>query len=306
MDAPNQPRSTEGDASPDRGNPDGAAPAPPAALAARYRDVMDRVAAAARAAGRRETDVVVIAVSKYTELDDIRRLADLGHRDFGESQVQQLVQRADMLEHQLTRRREFPELDPAIGPGGLYRDAADDDKRPDRPGRWHMIGHLQRNKVKKCLGAARLIHSVDSLRLVDEIHSVAFKRDVEVELLVQVNVTGEQQKYGCAPAAARHLCEQIDSLVHLKVRGIMAMGPASQDDRDTRLAFDRARELYEEIVKLKLCEGRFNILSMGMSGDFETAIAHGANMVRVGSAIFGSRDDHAPDDDEHDDATSAD
>ena len=123
-----------------------------------------------------------------------------------------------------------------------------------------------------------------------------------LSLLVQVNTTNEPQKFGCAVAAARHLCEQIDSLVHLRVRGLMCMGPASQDPEGTRFAFERARELFEEITPLKLCDGRFNILSMGMSGDYELAIEHGANMVRVGSAIFGPpRDNGHPSGDDGED-----
>lgn len=262
----------------------------PPTLRERYALVRDRVAEAARASGRRPDDVLVVAVSKYHDIDQVRALVDLGHRDFGESQAIQLVQRAAVVGEQMARRRQLSALDPAVGGGGLFAGAtAQPDPAPEI--RWHMVGHLQRNKVKKCVGTTRLIHSVDSLRLVDEIHAVAFKKDIEVELLVQVNTTNEPQKFGCAVAAARHLCEQIDSLVHLRVRGLMCMGPASQDLDGTAFAFERARELFDEIVPLKLCDGKFNILSMGMSGDYELAIRMGANMVRLGSAIFGPRPD---------------
>ena len=263
------------------------------ALQARYEHVMERVGEAARRSGRRPEEILVVAVTKYADLDNIRELVELGHRDFGESRVTQLVQRAAMVGEMLDRRRAMPGIgredgtslfsnDPTIlGPEGLA-------EPPVTPVRWHMIGHLQRNKAKKCVESARIIHSVDSLRLVEEIQAIAYRQDRVVELLVQVNCTGEAQKAGCAVPAAMHLCEQIDSLVHLRVRGLMTMGPTSQDPDETRRTFERCREIFDEIHKLDYSEGRFNILSMGMSGDFETAIECGANMVRIGSGIFGS------------------
>ena len=270
-------------------------------LESRYREVKEKVGAAAERSGRRPGEILVVAVSKYAEMDQIRELYRLGHRDFGESRVQQLVQRAAMLEEMQSREDALPnigeeqEMELFASADGEGHSGS---KLPRA--RWHMIGHLQRNKARKCVETARLIHSVDSLRLVDEIHSVAFKLDKEVELLVQVNCTGEKQKYGCAVAAAEHLAEQIDSLVHLKVRGLMAMGPTSMDPGETRATFERTKELFDEMVKLNLCEGRFNILSMGMSGDYEMAIECGANMVRIGSGIFGESEqaDHEDDSDE--------
>ncbi len=257
-------------------------------LQTRYQQVMARVAEAAERAGRSRGEILVVAVTKYADLEQIRELAELGHRDFGESRVNQLVQRAAMMQEMLDRRRSLP----AVGreePDSLFAGDTPGSEAAPAPIRWHMIGHLQRNKAKKCLEAARLVHSVDSLRLVEEIQSIAFKQDRVVELLVQVNTTGEAQKGGCAVAAAAHLCEQIDSLVHLRVRGLMTMGPTSEDPGETRLAFERCQELFDDIRKLGLSDGRFDILSMGMSGDFETAIACGANVLRLGSTIFGER-----------------
>lgn len=269
-------------------------------LETRYREVKDKAAEAAKRSGRRPGEILIVAVSKYAEMDQIRELYRLGHRDFGESRVQQMIQRAAMLKEMQSREDALPhigeeqEMELFASGGGEGHTGS----RLPRA-RWHMIGHLQRNKARKCVEVARLIHSVDSLRLVDEIHAVAFKMDREVELLVQVNCTGEKQKYGCAVAAAEHLAEQIDSLVHLKVRGLMAMGPTSMDPGETRATFERTKELFDEMVKLDLCDGRFNILSMGMSNDYEMAIECGANMVRVGSAIFG---DSGPGDHEEDEA----
>ncbi|MFI4854986.1 MAG: YggS family pyridoxal phosphate-dependent enzyme [Phycisphaerales bacterium JB065] len=269
-------------------------------LESRYREVMDKVASAAQRSGRRPGEVLVVAVSKYAEMDQVRELYRLGHRDFGESRVQQLVQRAAMMDEWQSREQVMPNIgeEQEMELFASSPEVGHESRLPRA--RWHMIGHLQRNKARKCVEVARLIHSVDTLRLVDEIHAVAFKMDKEVELLVQVNCTGEKQKYGCAVAAAEHIAEQIDSLVHLKVRGLMAMGPTSMDPGETRATFERTKELFDEMVKLQLCDGRFNILSMGMSHDYEMAIECGANMVRVGSAIFGEneRGDHEEDGEE--------
>ncbi len=247
-----------------------------ATIAERYTEVKERVAAAARRAGRSGNSVVIVAVSKYAELDQVRELVALGHQDFGESRVQQLVQRAAIVDESLHRQRTLP----SVGPHGesLLHEV-----------RWHMIGHLQRNKVKKLVGAVRLVQSVDSLRLAEEIQSAALKRDEPVEVLVQVNVAGEKSKFGCAVAAAGALCEQIDTMVNIRVRGLMTMAPYSENPEDSRPYFERLLELFEDIRRRGFGGHGFNILSMGMSNDFEVAIDCGANLVRIGSSIFGDR-----------------
>ncbi|MEM7478412.1 MAG: YggS family pyridoxal phosphate-dependent enzyme [Planctomycetota bacterium] len=245
----------------------------PASLADRYRAVKQRVSDAAARSGRQEKDVIVVAVSKYSSIDQIRELVRLGHTDFGENQVQQLIQRAAQMDEYLTRFRELHRDQPA-------------DRMPQV--RWHMVGHLQRNKVKKALPIVRLVHSVDSLRLAEEIQTAGTRLDTPVEVLVQVNVSNERQKYGIAPAATRHLLDQIDTMLNIRARGMMAMAPLSENPEDARPVFTRAAELFEEIRKHRKGE-RFDILSMGMSNDFEVAIECGANMVRVGSAIFGDK-----------------
>jgi pyridoxal phosphate enzyme (YggS family) len=153
--------------------------------------------------------------------------------------------------------------------------------------RWHLIGHLQRNKAKKALEFCRLIHTVDSLRLAEEIQAAATKREEPAEVLVQVNCSLEEQKTGCPPSAALHLCEQIDTMIGVRVRGLMTMAAIGQKPEDSRQVFSRCYDLYDDIRKTGVGEGKFNILSMGMSSDFEIAIEEGANVVRVGSAIFG-------------------
>jgi pyridoxal phosphate enzyme (YggS family) len=164
-----------------------------------------------------------------------------------------------------------------------------------------MIGHLQRNKARKAIEFCRLIHSVDSLRLAEEIQQVAVKREQPVEVLVQVNCSGEESKFGCPVPAAVHLAEQIDTMLYVRVRGLMTMAPYSTNPEDSRETFVRCRELFEEVKKTGVGEGKFNILSMGMSGDFEVAISEGANLVRVGSAIFGEPKHPVQEDEEEED-----
>lgn len=277
-------------------------------LESRYAQVKDRVGHAAAKSGRRAEDVLLVAVTKYADMQQVRELVDMGHQDLGESRVQQMVQRAAQVEELLDRRRTMPGVSAAarslgtgdgaslfeIAPVRSSRQQPGSGPTPaDAPGplsgrvRWHLIGHLQRNKVKKSIDAVRLIHSVDSLRLIEEIQQIAFKRDRVVDVLVQVNCAGEAQKYGCGIPAAAHLCEQIDSLIHMRVRGLMCMAPYSENPEDSRPVFQRCREIFEDIRGRGFANGKFNILSMGMSNDFEVAIECGANVVRVGSALFG-------------------
>lgn len=252
-------------------------------LEARYDAVRRRVAEAARRCGRRPEDIVIIAVTKYAEQDQVRRLIELGHRDFGENRVQQLVQRASMTAEYLSRRRVAPHAHEEHAAGGPQLGPGD--------ARWHMIGHLQRNKARKAIEFCRLIHSVDSLRLAEEIQQVAVRGEQPVDVLVQVNCSGEESKFGVPIAAAPHLAAQIDTMVFVRVRGLMTMAPLIPDPQESRRAarecFARCRELFEEMRSSGVGEGRFNLLSMGMSGDFEEAIAEGANLVRIGTAIFG-------------------
>ncbi len=258
-------------------------------LEARYAEVRERIARAAERSGRRPEQVILIAVTKNAESDDVRTLLELGHRDFGENRVQPLLQRQAMVEEFAARLRALPQA----RQGRAARDAeavlTGRATAGDTPGpvRWHMIGHLQRNKVRRIIGSVRLIHSVDSLRLAEEIQAAALKRDTPVEVLVQVNCSGESQKFGCPIAAALPLAEQIETMVNVRVRGLMTMAAFSDNPEDARPAFARCRELFEEIRTTGIGEGRFDLLSMGMTGDFEVAIEEGANLVRIGTAIFG-------------------
>src|SRR5262245_988846 len=166
-------------------------------LESRYAQTRQRVVSAAKSAGRRGADIIVVAVTKFAEADQIRALIQLGHRDFGENRVQNLIQRAAIIEEYMPRRRVLP-------PAGHHAPGAPDTVR------WHMIGHLQRNKARKAVELCRLIHSVDSLRLAEEIQAVATRREEPADVLIQVNCSGERTKFGCPLPAALHLAEQID------------------------------------------------------------------------------------------------
>ena len=217
--------------------------------------IRQRIAAARASAGRSEA-VELVAVSKYAGPDFARGLLAAGQRDLGENRVDHLL-----------------ELAAALGAQGPAP-------------RWHMIGHLQRNKARKLIKYVRLVQTVDSLRLAEEIQSAAAKGDRPVEVLIQVNVSGESQKHGIAPPAVRHLIDQVETMVNVQVRGLMCMAEHSDDVEVVRRDFTLCQELFEEISNRNNLGGRFNILSMGMSNDFETAIECGSNLVRIGSAVF--------------------
>ena len=243
----------------------------------RYRIVRDRIGEAAARSGRSERDVVLVAVTKSAEPEDIRRLMELGHEDFGENRVQQLSQRAAMADEWLERVRVLPETEGEHGGGAL---------KPGQLVRWHMIGHLQRNKARKVVDLVRLVQSVDSLRLAEELQALLRKSDRRLDVLLQVNISGEDSKHGCLTPAVPAMVEQIESMYSLRLRGLMTMAPFSDNPEDARPHFRRCRELFEEIRGDGAGDGAFNLLSMGMSGDYEVAIEEGANIVRVGSALF--------------------
>jgi len=245
-------------------------------LRERWESVRARIADAARRSGRRPESILLVVVSKSASIDQIRELMGFGQVDFGENRVQQLIQRAAAIDEFTARRREL---------GGEALPAV----------RWHMVGTLQRNKVRKCIEIARLIHSVDNLRLAEEIQVAGLKRPDPVDVLVEVNIAGERSKQGVAPAAARHLVDQLETMANLRVRGLMCMAPLDGGLGAARSAFERCRELHEEIRTGGAGGGRFDILSMGMSADFEVAIECGANLVRVGGAVVGEPAQPEPD-----------
>jgi PLP dependent protein len=240
-------------------------------LAEKLDEVKERIANAAAKAKRDPSEVTLVAFTKTAAPEQIREILQLGVADLGESRVQVLTQRAAQV-------NEFHERLKSRGDGNV----------PDRL-RWHMIGHLQRNKVKPVLPLVTLIHSVDSLRLAEEMDTLAAKIGKRQSLLLQVNTSEEAQKYGVAVGAAVHLAEQIDSMPNLQLVGLMSMAPLTDDEAKVRQAFARTREIFEEMRWHKIGGTALRHLSMGMSHDFELAIAEGATLVRIGTLLFGGK-----------------
>ena len=245
-------------------------------LADNARRVRDRIARACESAGRDPSAITLVAVTKSIEVDVIRQTLDVGLLDLGESRVQELSQRAAMIHESLARRRQ------AGAPG------------PHPRARWHMVGHLQRNKVKAVLPWVEVIHSLDSLRLAEEISNHAARSGRVVDVLMQLNASAEKSKFGVAVGAATHLTEQIVSLPNLRLIGLMTLGPLIDDEGVSRRVFARLREVFEEIITGRLVNDSFRHLLMGMSRDFEAAILEGATIVRIGNALFDGLG-HSPD-----------
>jgi PLP dependent protein len=240
-------------------------------LAEKLDEVKERIAAACAKVKREPSEVTLIAVTKTAAPEQIREILQLGVGDLGESRVQVLQQRAAQINEFFSRQQ-------SGGAEGL----------PTKL-RWHMIGHLQRNKVKPILPIVGMIHSVDSLRLAEEIETQGAKGGRKIPVLLQVNASEEPQKSGVAVGAAVHLAEQIDTMENLQIMGLMTMAPLDGDETAVRRTFARTREVFEEMKWHKIGGTHLRHLSMGMSNDFELAITEGATMVRVGTLLFGGK-----------------
>lgn len=237
-------------------------------LAENFKRVERRIAEACERADRSRSSVTLLPVTKSAGLDVIRTLVDMGITDFAENRMQELTKRAAIVGEWFGRRA---------------RDASAPRKEPPR---WHMIGHLQRNKVRALLPWIDMIHSVDSLRLAEDIDAECARLNRKMPILLEVNAADEPSKTGVVVAATTHLAEQISSLDNIDLRGLMAMAPLTDDQGVIRHCFQRMRELFDEIVTDRLCGPAFKELSLGMSNDFELGIEAGSTCVRIGSALF--------------------
>lgn len=235
-------------------------------LSERIEQVKAKIAVACQHSGRDPSEVKLVIVTKTVGPDTIKEVLRLGLFDLGENRVQRLTKVAAEIDAFLKDN---------TGRAGL----------PEKVN-WHMIGHLQRNKVRQVLPVAHMIHSVDTLRLAEEINSSAARLGLAPKILLQVNTSNEPQKYGAPVGAATHLAEQIVTLPNLKLIGLMAMAPLTFNKNVIRACFIRARELFIEIHKERIVGPEFTELSVGMSSDYEIAIEEGATIVRIGSAIF--------------------
>ncbi len=237
-------------------------------LADNVKRIRERMAAACQRRGRRPEDVRLVAVTKTVEVDVIRTAVEAGLSDLGESRVQELIRRAGMIREHLGRRRSMERAEIPADP------------------RWHMVGHLQRNKVRSLLPWVEYIHSLDSLRLAEEISEEAVRINRVIPVLIEVNVSGEKSKYGIAVGAVPHLAENIRGLPGIRVIGLMTLAPYADDPEEARPHFARLREVFEDMQSERILGPEFRELSMGMSGDFEVGIEEGATMVRIGTALF--------------------
>lgn len=204
-----------------------------------------------------EQAVTLIAVSKTKPVEDIKEAYDAGIRDFGENKVQELSKKYELLPKDI---------------------------------RWHMIGHLQRNKVKDVVGKAALIHSVDSLRLAEEISKESAKKNLVTDILIEVNIAMEESKFGFSDyETLLTFLQNIASLPNICVKGLMTVAPNTENPEENRCYFSKLRQLAVDIMQENIDNISMDILSMGMTGDYEVAIEEGATYVRVGTGIFGER-----------------
>ncbi len=233
-------------------------------ISERIKTVEENINSACAKSGRDRQVVKLVVVTKSASFEEILEVIRLGVTNLGENRVQQLKKVSSQLVDSLK----------VTDPETL------------RKINWHMIGHLQRNKVRQVLPVTCLIHSVDTLRLAEEINAGSKKLNLKTKVLLQVNTSNEPQKYGVPVGAAIHLAEQFETLTNIELVGLMTMGPLTRDKNVVRSCFTRAAELFVEMKGEKVVGPQFTELSMGMSSDYEIAVEEGATILRIGSAIF--------------------
>lgn len=221
-----------------------------------YERVLENVKKACEKVNRDPSEVTLISVSKTKPVEMLEEIYNAGSRDFGENKVQEMCDKMEKLPEDI---------------------------------KWHMIGHLQTNKVKYIVGKCQLIHSVDSLKLAEEIEKQATKVDVKVPILVEVNIANEETKFGITKEEAISLVKSISLLPHVQIKGLMTIAPYVDDPEENRAYFHQICQLSVDIKKQNIDNVCMDILSMGMTGDYMVAIEEGSTMVRVGTGIFGER-----------------
>ena len=220
------------------------------------REVEENIRIACEKSGRNREDVTLIAVSKTKPVSMLQEIYDCGVRHFGENKVQEMCMKQESLPKDIV---------------------------------WHMIGHLQINKVKYLMSDTALIHSVDSLKLAQEIEKQAAKCDKTVDILIEVNIAEEDSKFGIKKEETLSLVREVAKLSHIKIQGLMTIAPYVENPEDNRLYFRQIKQLSVDINNQNIDNVSMNVLSMGMTGDYMVAIEEGATLVRVGTGIFGER-----------------
>ena len=207
--------------------------------------------------GRKPDEVTLVAVSKTKPVSMLQEAYDAGARVFGENKVQEIMDKYDQLPSDI---------------------------------KWHMIGHLQRNKVKYIIDKVAMIHSVDSLRLAQTIEQEAAKKDIVMPVLLEVNVAEEESKFGLKVDEVLPLLQEISEFSHIQVKGLMTIAPFVENPEENREVFRTLKKLSVDISAKNINNVTMSVLSMGMTGDYEVAVQEGSTMVRVGTGIFGERD----------------
>lgn len=226
-------------------------------LAENLQQVNANIEKACAAVGRAPSEITLVAVSKTKPVSMLQEAYDAGARVFGENKVQEIMDKYDQLPSDI---------------------------------QWHMIGHLQRNKVKYIIDKVAMIHSVDSLRLAQTIEQEAAKKDLVMPILLEVNVAEEDTKFGLKVEEVLPLLEQISSFSHIQVKGLMTIAPFVENPEENREVFRTLKKLSVDISAKNINNVTMSVLSMGMTGDYQVAVQEGATMVRVGTGIFGERD----------------
>ncbi|MEG1888299.1 MAG: YggS family pyridoxal phosphate-dependent enzyme [Lachnospiraceae bacterium] len=221
-----------------------------------YEEVEKNICIACRKVGRKREEITLLAVSKTKPISLIKELYEIGVREFGENKVQELSEKIEALPTDI---------------------------------QWHMIGHLQRNKVKYLMGKTTLIHSVDSLRLAQELQSQAEKHNLRVSILIEVNMAEEDTKFGIRSKDTEAFVRELSSFQNIQIQGLMTSAPNVEDPEENRVVFRKIKQLAVDISKKNIDNVNMNVLSMGMSNDYMVAIEEGSTMVRVGTGIFGKR-----------------
>lgn len=221
------------------------------------KNVQNNIKKACERVGRKPEEVTLVAVSKMKPLSDIEELLEAGQLEYGENYVQELCDKYENI---------------------------------SKPVHWHMIGHLQTNKVKYIIDKVSMVHSVDSVRLAEAIEKEAAKKDICMPVLIEVNVAGEESKFGLSVEEVLPFLEEISSYEHLQVKGLMTIAPFVANPEENREVFQKLKKLSVDIAAKNINNVNMSVLSMGMTNDYQVAVEEGATMVRVGTGIFGERD----------------
>ena len=219
--------------------------------------ILERIADVCERSGRNPDDITLIAVSKTVNADRAREAVEAGILNLGENRVQELTDKYEKLS--------------------------------DTEVKWHMIGHLQKNKVKYIIDKVELVHSVESVELANEINKRAEKNNLKVNILVELNIGEEESKFGISEESVYDFVKSLEQFENINVLGIMTVAPLAEDPEEIRWVFKKMKVIFDKLSSMNIKNSNMKFLSMGMTNDFEIAIEEGANIIRIGTAVFGER-----------------